>query len=105
VKWLAFVIKTLKKNLLRRWDLHLTGVAPTIRHLKPIIDVVFCKDSGKELKIVSFSRAECMHELLCFGILFGGFLFVSVASNVHNKTSDDWDREAGFFWLWGVGCT
>jgi hypothetical protein len=55
-----------------------------ICHLKFVTNVVLCKDSSKELEIVGFGCAECVGKLLCFGVFLGGFLLVSMASNVHN---------------------
>lgn len=44
---------------------------------------MFCKDSGKELKIIGSSCAEGVRKLLRFGVFLGSFLLASVASNVH----------------------
>ena len=54
-----------------------------ICHLKLVSDVMFCKDCGKELKIIRSSGAEGVRKLLCFCFFFGSFLLASVASNVN----------------------
>jgi len=73
-----------RSNLLRRWNLHLTGITPTICHLKLVSDVMLCKDRSKKLKIVSFGCRECMLKLLRFGSFLRSFLLASMASNVYN---------------------
>ena len=106
MKWSAFVVNTAKEILTLKVELHLTGVAPMIRHLKLVTDVVFCKDSGKEIKIVGFGQTEGVRELLCFGVPFDSFLLlVSLARDIKNKTSDNWNRKARLFRLWTVACT
>ena len=54
-----------------------------IHHLKLVPDVVFCKDCGKELKVIGSSGAEGVRKLLCFGVFLGSFLLASVAVSVH----------------------
>jgi len=54
-----------------------------ICHLKLVADVMFCKNSGKELKIIGFSSAKGVRELLHFGVFLGSFLLASMASDVH----------------------
>lgn len=53
--------------------------------------MVLCKDSGEKLEIVGLSCAECMRELLGFGVFLGTLLFVSLARNVYDETSNDWN--------------
>jgi hypothetical protein len=55
-----------------------------ICHLEFVTNVVFCKDSSKERKIVGFGCTECVRKLLCFGVFLGDFFFVYMASNVPN---------------------
>jgi hypothetical protein len=73
------------KNLLWRWNLHFTGVASTICHLKFVTNLVLCKNSRKKLEVVRFGRAKCVRKLLYFDVFLGSrFLLVSLFSNVHN---------------------
>jgi hypothetical protein len=52
--------------------------------LKLVTNVVLGKDGSKKLEVVGFGRAESVRELLRFGVLLGGFLLVSFASNMHS---------------------
>jgi len=48
--------------------------------------MMLCKNGGKEVEIVGFSRAENVCKFFCFHVLLGSLLLVlaSLASNMHN---------------------
>ena len=94
--------------LLCWWDLHLTTVALAFCHLKFVANMMLCKDGIQELNVVGFSGTECVGELLCFRVLFGGLLFISCARcfGVYGETSNNRSRKGRVLWFqsWTAAC-
>ena len=99
-------LQTVKRNdLRRRWNLHLTGVMPTICNLKFVTNVVLCKESSEKVKVVGFGHAESVWKLLRLDVFLGSFLLVSLSSNMHSQSSNNRNGKISVIWLWAVACT